>query len=207
MSRCGSQQREPLSVSVSGSLEEQVARLVERIAVLERRVGLNSRNSGKPPSSDGLAKPAARRRTRSLREKTGRKGEALRRAARPDRVEDHVPVCRRGCGASLSGAAPAVRPSGAPPFGDGGASGSRSALRSLRGGGAVRVPDGRVGRGAIGSASCRGGGVRSGCGASAAGGRPCPGAGGGPARVKHPDGTGLRAGGRTQARRCRRRIG
>ena len=124
MSRSGSQ-REPLSVSVSGSLEEQVARpeagnavlreqgarLVERIAALERRPGLKGRSSGKPPSSGGLAKPAARRRTRSLREKTGsqpgRKGETLRRAAPPDRVEDHVPACCRGFGESLSGAAPA----------------------------------------------------------------------------------------------------
>ena len=120
MSSSGSQ-REPLSVSVSGSLEEQVARLeaenavlreqdgrfVERIAVLERRLGLRGRNSSKLPSSEELAKPAVVRRTRSLREKTGsqagRKGETLRRAARPDRV----PVRCRGCGASLSGAVPA----------------------------------------------------------------------------------------------------
>ena len=87
----------------------------ERIAALERRLGLKCRNSGKPPLSDGLAKPAARRRTRSLREKTGRKpggragrkGETLRRAAPPDRMKARVPVCCRGCGASLSGAAPA----------------------------------------------------------------------------------------------------
>jgi len=32
---------------------------------LERRLGLNSRNSGKPPSSDGLTKPP---RVSSLRE-------------------------------------------------------------------------------------------------------------------------------------------
>ena len=76
-------QREPLSGSVSGSPEEQaarleagnavlrerVARLVERITALERRSGLNSRNSGKP----ALRAKRARRRTRSLRGKTGRK--------------------------------------------------------------------------------------------------------------------------------------
>ena len=98
-----------------------------RTAALERRLGLNSRHSGKPPSSEGLAKPAVMRRTRSLREKTGRKpegragrkGETLRRAAHPNRVKDHIPVCCRGCGPSLSGAAPAVRPSGTPRFGDG----------------------------------------------------------------------------------------
>ncbi len=41
-----------------------------RIAELERRLGLNSGNSGKPPSSDGLKKP---RRVSSLRELSGKK--------------------------------------------------------------------------------------------------------------------------------------
>ncbi|WP_420013532.1 DUF6444 domain-containing protein [Tateyamaria sp.] len=52
----------------SRQLQEQNASLVQRVSDLERRLGLNSSNSGKPPSSDGLSKPAAReRRTRSLR--------------------------------------------------------------------------------------------------------------------------------------------
>ena len=33
------------------------AALIEWLAELERRLGLNSGNSGKPPSSDGLKKP------------------------------------------------------------------------------------------------------------------------------------------------------
>ena len=60
------------------------------MAELERRLGLNSTNSGKPPSSDGLKKPV---RVRSLRERSsrqpggqkGHKGETLRRAAEPKR--------------------------------------------------------------------------------------------------------------------------
>ena len=35
----------------------EMAALRERTAELERQVGLNSGNSGKPPSSDGLKKP------------------------------------------------------------------------------------------------------------------------------------------------------
>ena len=75
-------------------LEEHIARLVERVEELERRLGLNSGNSGKPPSSDGLKKPKSKRRTRSLRRKSGRKpggqpghkGETLRRTDHPDQV-------------------------------------------------------------------------------------------------------------------------
>ena len=37
---------------------EQIAALTARVADLERRLGLDSSNSGKPPSSDGLKKPA-----------------------------------------------------------------------------------------------------------------------------------------------------
>jgi Family of unknown function (DUF6444) len=38
-------------------LAETIAVLMARVAELERRLGLNSSNSGKPPSSDGLSKP------------------------------------------------------------------------------------------------------------------------------------------------------
>ena len=112
---------DPLRVSGSETSEQKIARLElenawlrDRIGALERRLGLNSRNSGKPPSSDGLQKPSSERRTRSLRGRTGRKpggqkghkGETLCRVSSPDRVEDHVPSVCRGCGASLSSASP-----------------------------------------------------------------------------------------------------
>ena len=48
----------------------QISALVARVAELERRLGLNSSNSGKPPSSDGLRRPA---RVASLRESSGKK--------------------------------------------------------------------------------------------------------------------------------------
>lgn len=80
-----------------------------RIAELERRLGLNSSNSGKPPSSDGLKKPA---RVRSLRQASGRKpggqqghpGETLRRSETPDTIVAHYPPACAGCGAPLSAA-------------------------------------------------------------------------------------------------------
>src|SRR5450755_3745537 len=69
----------------------------ERIAELERKLGLNSDNSGKPPSSDGLTKKPAR--TSSLRERSGKKpggqkghpGKTLCRTEHPDATIDHFP--------------------------------------------------------------------------------------------------------------------
>ena len=78
-----------------------------RIGELERRLGLNSSNSGKPLSSDGLKKPA---RVSSLRQPSGKKtggqkghpGETLRRAETPDATIDHYPESCPTCGAALS---------------------------------------------------------------------------------------------------------
>ena len=52
-------------LALIGALRAENASLKARIAELERRLGLNSSNSGKPPSSDGLKKPV---RAKSLRE-------------------------------------------------------------------------------------------------------------------------------------------
>jgi transposase len=52
---------------------EQAALIVElrgEVAELKRRLAQNSRNSLRPPSSDGLAKPPA---PKSLRRRSGRK--------------------------------------------------------------------------------------------------------------------------------------
>ncbi len=88
-------------------LRAQNATLVARVAELERQLGLNSGNSGKPPSSDGLKKPV---RAGSLRERTGKKtggqsghpGKTLSRAETPDVTVDHFPEICVGCGAALN---------------------------------------------------------------------------------------------------------
>lgn len=89
------------------SLAAENALLKARLAELERRLGLNSSNSGKPPTSDGLRKPA---RVTSLREKSGKKpggqkghaGETLRQSGAPDATIDHFPSVCEGCGAALT---------------------------------------------------------------------------------------------------------
>ena len=98
--------REELIALVQALLADNAA-LKARIAELERRLGLNSANSSKPPSSDGMKKPA---RAASLREASGKKpggqkghkGETLRQSADPDEIVDHFPPICSGCGAALT---------------------------------------------------------------------------------------------------------
>jgi len=79
-----------------------------RVAELEARLGQSSKNSSKPPSSEGLAKPAPKSlRKRSGRESGGQAGHprsTLGAVAVPDEVIVHEPGCCRGCGDDLSGA-------------------------------------------------------------------------------------------------------
>ena len=103
-------------VALVVSLREELAatgveleRARTRIAELQARLAANSGNSSKPPSSDGLAKPAPK--TRSLRKTTrrdpggqpGHDGTTLRQVDRPDHEVPHEPGPCGGCGRSLSG--------------------------------------------------------------------------------------------------------
>ena len=84
-----------------------ITSLLARITELERRLGLNCGNSGKPPSSDGLKKPP---RTQSLRKPSGNKsgrqkghpGKTLRQIENPDVIIDHFPRTGAGCGGALN---------------------------------------------------------------------------------------------------------
>ena len=89
-------------------LRALVADLQAQVAELAARAGQNSKNSSRPPSQDGLGKPAPR----SLRTKTGRgpgrpkgqPGATMQLADHPGHVIAHEPVCCAGCGAGLDGA-------------------------------------------------------------------------------------------------------
>jgi len=78
-------------------------------AELKRRLGMNSTNSSKPPSSDSpFVKPAPK----SLRRKSGRKpggqpghpGSTLALVSDPNERERHEPDACSGCGGDLAGA-------------------------------------------------------------------------------------------------------
>jgi len=105
----------PLIAQLQARIVEQDARIAvqdARIAELEAQVRASSRNSSRPPSSDGLSKPAADPKKRSLRRSSGRKqggqegheGARLERVTAPDEQVGHPPERCEGCQAELAGA-------------------------------------------------------------------------------------------------------
>jgi len=92
-------------------LQAANAALKARVAELERRLGKDSSNSSKPPSSDGLRKPARAER-RAVERAEGRRpgkqpgapGAHLAQVAQPDEVVWHAPGRCGGCGADLADA-------------------------------------------------------------------------------------------------------
>ena len=98
------------NVALRAMVADLTARLEQamgRIADLEGRLKQSSSNSSKPPSSDGLAKPAPK----SLRPRSGQgpgrpkghDGVTLQRFADPEVVR-HVPAVCAGCGDNLADA-------------------------------------------------------------------------------------------------------
>ena len=87
---------------------KQISALTAKVDELEGRLALNSHNSSKPPSSDGLCKPAPK----SLRipgqrptgGQKGHKGDTLEQVAKPDYTKEHYPpTACPACHATLSG--------------------------------------------------------------------------------------------------------
>ncbi len=92
-------------VRENAQLRAGLVQALARIGELEARLGMTSRNSSRPPSTDGLAKPAPK----SLRGRSGRgpgrppgqPGTTLRQVEVPDHAVVHEPAACGGCGAGL----------------------------------------------------------------------------------------------------------
>lgn len=102
-------------VAENTALRQENAVLRAENTELRRRLGLNSKNSSKPPSSDGLDKPPPR----SMRGRSGRKpgkqpgtsGTTLSQVPVADEEVPHFPARCGGCGDGLD---PAAGPVGDP---------------------------------------------------------------------------------------------
>ena len=94
------------------SLVTEQAKVIEKLGLeiveLRARLGMNSRNSSKPPSSDGYEKPAPKsRRVRSGKKpgkQPGDPGHHLAQRADPDATKIHRPPNCSKCGEDLSDA-------------------------------------------------------------------------------------------------------
>ena len=85
--------------------QDTIAVLAERIQKLEDQIAKNSRNSGKPPSSDGFDKPAPRSlRKRSRKRSGGQQGHVgykLEMVTKPDHIKKHKVTQCSHCQKSL----------------------------------------------------------------------------------------------------------
>jgi regulator of replication initiation timing len=82
-------------------LWEENEQLKAENSELRCRLGLNSTNSSKPPSSDGLKKkpitPAIPREKHKKGGQKGHKGNTLKRVANPDKIIKHLPTKCQCC--------------------------------------------------------------------------------------------------------------
>ncbi|TDG93343.1 DUF6444 domain-containing protein [Cardinium endosymbiont of Culicoides punctatus] len=88
-------------------LESENKLLRQRLAVLERRLGLDSRNSSKPPSSDGLSKKPTPQSLRTPGQhatggQKGHQGNTLEQIDTPDAKIIHEVVECRSCHQSIA---------------------------------------------------------------------------------------------------------
>lgn len=103
-------QGEDAVATVIEELRAQIKAMAAELQELRDQVAKNSGNSSKPPSSDGLKKPALS--PMSLRKKSGKKpggqqgrpGKTMEAVPNPDVIVSHRPSCCGSCQRDLAGA-------------------------------------------------------------------------------------------------------
>lgn len=92
--RAAVREGEEAVITLVGSLVKVIEELATRRQALEDQIAKNSRNSGKPPSSDGMSKPAPKslrkRRRRKSGGQVGHVGYTLQAVEHPDIVRVHA---------------------------------------------------------------------------------------------------------------------
>ena len=92
--------------AVLSTLQDAVGVLSLRVKQLEDRLGKDSHNSSKPPSSDGFKKPNPKsergKSNRPSGAQKGHPGRTLEFAEKPDHFVVHHPDFCKGCGAPLA---------------------------------------------------------------------------------------------------------
>ncbi|MDO8970620.1 MAG: IS66 family transposase [Saprospiraceae bacterium] len=106
------QEKDTLIITLLGvidALRLQVEQLRGELEHVKAQLGKNSQNSSKPPSSDGLSKPAPKSLRKASGQKSGgqkgHKGHFLEAIAEPDAVEHHPVMHCAACANGLGGVA------------------------------------------------------------------------------------------------------
>lgn len=89
-------------------ISEQVKPLAERLGELEEKLSKNSKNSSKPPPSEGFGKAVKPKQEKGQRQRGGQVGHQghnrdLYPLERCDEVIEHYPSACKGCGETLRG--------------------------------------------------------------------------------------------------------
>lgn len=108
LAKLAGQEKDALIVELYKLIEDlrlQISSQGEEIAKLKGQLSKNSQNSSKPPSSDGLSKPAPKSLRKPSHKKTGgqkgHKGHNLEAVANPEHITYHVVRQCEACGEIL----------------------------------------------------------------------------------------------------------
>jgi len=95
-------------IEIINNQQKEIAQLKNRVKKLEEQVNKNSRNSSKPPSTDGYKKPKKhiKNRLKDTGDQKGHKGHTLEQVDKPDEIVKHNVHKCDDCGHSMDSIEP-----------------------------------------------------------------------------------------------------